>query len=80
MRSFGPALEPDRGFGLIPLRSLDQWIKRFIGGLMEHVELNELRSLFMKMGSKATRVPLEGGAGARISEGGVLGVFKSGKH
>ncbi|CBI26067.3 unnamed protein product, partial [Vitis vinifera] len=23
MRSFGPALEPDRGFGLIPLRSLD---------------------------------------------------------
>lgn len=47
---------------------------------MEHVELNELRSLFMKMGSKATRVPLEGGAGARISEGGVLGVFKSGKH
>lgn len=58
---------------------VDKTVYWWLNGVYD-VELNELRSLFMKMGSKATRVPLEGGAGARISEGGVLGVFKSGKH
>lgn len=58
---------------------MDKTVYWWLNGVYD-VELNELRSLFMKMGSKATRVPLEGGAGARISEGGVLGVFKSGKH
>ena len=58
---------------------VDKTVYWWLNGVYD-VELNELRSLFMKMGSKATRVPLEGGAGARISDGGVLGVFKGGKH